>query len=60
MKAEEEEMIKNEWLIVTVVGTLVRMILFMLDALPKERNSENGFISATNSDIMYDMSRKKR
>ena len=29
MKAEEEEMIKNEWLIVTVVGTLVRMILFM-------------------------------
>ena len=29
-------MIKNEWLIVTVVGTLVRMILFMSGALPKE------------------------
>ena len=25
-----------------------------------KRNSENGFNSATNSDIMYDMNRKKR
>lgn len=28
MKAEEEEMIKNEWLIAAVVGVLVRMIWF--------------------------------